>query len=384
MEWFERFRAEFPAVQKQIYAEIALTNAVPDCVAAAVCSFLKRAGSGDNDKKLWEFDLMRIRGKIAQLINARPNEIAFTKNTAEGLNIISQGMNLEPGDNVVIIDQEHPNNLLPWLNLKYQGVEVRVAASRNHRLPIDCIWKEVDAQTRAVAVSSVQFCTGYRLDLPELGRRCREAGVKLVVDAIQSLGILQMDMGWGIDALACGGHKALLAPYGIGFLCCRESFLETLHPAYVGTSPQVKVDKKDAWQVHVIDRRNARQLELGTLNYPGIFGLEAGIDLLQTAGIGRIQRRVLFLSGRLNEGLRGLGYDVLSPESPDKQSGIVVAAVPVPEDFWRYLRAVGIRATLMDAGVVRFSLHAYNLEKEIDAILDAAAEYKRSISPRPF
>ncbi len=259
---------------------------------------------------------------------------------------------------------------------------MRVAASQNSRVPVDCIWNEVDAQTRAVAVSSVQYCTGYRVNLSELGRRCQEAGVKLVVDAIQGLGIFQMDIGWGIDALACGGHKALMAPYGIGILYCRDSFLETLRPAHVGLSPQLEINKTAAWHIHVRNFRDARRLELGTLNYPGIFGLEAGIDLLQTAGIGRIQRRVLALSGRLNGGLRELGYDVLSREVPDEQSGIVVVAVPDPGDFWRYLRAVGIRATLMDAGVVRFSLHAYNLEQEIDAIIDVAAEYKQSISPQ--
>ena len=384
MDWFEKLRAEFPIMAKEIYVEVALINPMPNRVLEEISAFLKGAQMGENEKKMWHPGLSRIRGKIAQFINAKSHEISFTKNTAEGINILSQGVPWEPSDNVVVADQEHPNNILPWLNLKKCGVEVRIVSAQDYRLPVDLIWSAVDHRTRAIAVSLVQYCSGFRSNMMELGKRCREAKIWFIVDGIQGVGILKTDVqAWSVHAMACGGHKALLAPLGIGFLYCREDFLETLTPAYAGTSSVVRLKRQKDWDVDIANLRDAQRLEIGTLNYPGIFGLEAGLDLLNEAGIVNIEMRVLALSKRLNSGLRHLGYCVISSEVPSEQSGIVGVIVPDPPHFYTFLRASGIRASLMDAGVIRFSLHAYNLEWEVDRILEIAAKYdKKTVSCR--
>jgi selenocysteine lyase/cysteine desulfurase len=373
MEWFEKFRAEFPVVENEVYVDVALINPLATRVVEKMCAFLKHAQTDENEKKLWETDLSRTRGKLAKLINAKPNEICFTKNTAEGINILAQGTAWEPMDNVVVADQEHPNNVLPWLNRKKDGLNVRIVSAQDYRLPVDLIWSAVDSRTRAIAVSFVQYCSGFRSNIIELGRRCRETNIFLLVDGIQAIGVLDTDVKeWGVHALACGGHKTLLAPLGIGFLYCREDLLEALRPAYVGTSSVIKLNRKD-WAIDVANPRDAQRLELGTLNYPGIFGLDAGLDLLLEAGISNIEKRVLRLSKRLNSGLRQIGYKVISSENPDEQSGIVSVTVPAPQAFIKYLRSAGIRACLMDAGMIRFSLHAYNLDWEIERILEVSA-----------
>jgi selenocysteine lyase/cysteine desulfurase len=116
---------------------------------------------------------------------------------------------------------------------------------------------------------------------------------------------------------------------------------------------------------------------MGTLNYPGLFGMAAGLDLLREAGIERIETRVLSLSGRLIEGLRNLDYHVVSSPRPEERSSLVGVLVPDPPDFRDYLRRSGIRATLMDSGILRFSFHAYNLDQEIDRILESARIYEK-------
>jgi selenocysteine lyase/cysteine desulfurase len=378
MDWFERFRSEFPILKQVIYAEVALINPLATRVMEAVSGFLKRVQQGEYEKRTWDQDLVRLRQNLSGLIGAKANEIAFTKNTAEGINILAQSMPWKPGDKVLVTDQEHPNNLLPWLNLRPRGVEIRVVRAVDFRLPVDLIWSGVEDRTRVIAISHVQYNSGFRADLIELGKRCRKAGIKLVVDGIQGIGTLQVDVSTlGIDALACGGHKALLAPPGVGFLYCREDLLETLSPAYSGTSPVTKLKREGTLSMEVEDARDARRLEMGTLNYPGLFGLTAGLDLLREAGIERIEPRVLSLSGHFIEGLRNLDYHVLSSPRCHEWSGIVGVLAPDPQDFRDFLRRSGIRATLMDSGILRFSFHAYNLDQEIDRILESARIYEK-------
>jgi selenocysteine lyase/cysteine desulfurase len=264
------------------------------------------------------------------------------------------------------------------LNQQSKGVEVRIVKARDYRLPVDLICSHLDQDTRALAISYVQFCSGFRADLKELARRCHQMGVPIIVDAIQALGTLRLPAGsWGIDAVACGGHKGLLGPSGVGFLYCRPEFLKTLSQAQPGLSPMLKLDKQNGWKIKILDPADARRLESGTLNFAGIYALGAGLKLLHDCGAEPLERRVLSLSTRLNQGLRSLGYQVISPAEDHELSNITVVQVPQPKDLYQYLRSLDIRASLMDAGVVRFSAHAYNLESEMDQVLEAAAKYDK-------
>ena len=376
MKWFEKLRASIPVLDNEIYLNVALNNLLPDPVRQAVYDLLSRASLGDNDKKVWAEEITGVRLAIAKLIDADPSGVAFTKNTTEGLNILAQGLDLQPGENVVVTDQEHPNNLYPWLNQKTKGVEVRIVKAVDYRLPVDLVCSHIDQNTRAVAISSVQFCSGFRVDLKELARRCHQVEVPVLVDGIQSLGTLGlMAEAWDVDAVACGGHKGLLGPAGAGFLFCRRNLLKSLINPCPGMSPMLAVDKGEDWRIKILDPADARRLEGGTHNFPGIYGLGAAINLLLNSGVESIEQRVLSLTKRLNQGLRELGFQVISPPEDQELSNITVLRVPEPADLVRYLSAAGIRVSLMDAGVVRFSLHAYTLESELDYVLETMKDY---------
>ena len=185
-----------------------------------------------------------LRARLARLIGGDARRLAFTKNTTEGLNTVAQGLPWREGDNLVVDDQEHPSNALPWLSLRRRGVDVRVASSGGHRYTVDDIWARVDARTRLVALSWVQYATGLRSDIAELGRRCAARGIWLVVDGIQGAGLLRARVDdWGVDAFACGAHKGLLGPLGVGFLHLSPALLDALDPPYLGPSGGLWLDK---------------------------------------------------------------------------------------------------------------------------------------------
>ena len=381
MEWYDEFRTNFPATQDQIYANMAYFNPLPTNVIKAMNGLMNEVNRGIVNKEAWKKDQPVIRDKLSQLVNCKPHEIAFTKNTCEGLNIVAQGLTWKPGDNVVVNDQENLSNVFPWLNLRQQGVEVRILKARDYRLPVDHIMSLVDSRTKVVAISYVQYGSGFRADLASLGPKCHAAGTRLIVDGIQGIGVLKFDAkNWNVDAVACGGHKGLLAPIGVGFLFCKEDLLKELHPAFLGPSAATQINRGADFSLEFSSLSDARRLEYGNLNYIGLAGLKAGLELLERAGIERIENRVLRLSRLLDSGLRELGYRVISPSIPEEQSSLVVLILPDPDDFWNYLKTHNIVAMRQKLGTIRFSFHAYNNDEEVYRILEIAANYeKRSV-----
>ncbi|KOQ36174.1 aminotransferase class V-fold PLP-dependent enzyme, partial [Achromobacter xylosoxidans] len=263
MSWQDEFREWFPITRDKAYANIAYTSPLAPKVADGVAAFFDGITHARSDKPQWLRDAGALRARLARLIGGDARRLAFTKNTTEGLNTVAQGLAWQEGDNLVVDDQEHPTNALPWLNLRRRGVQVRVPSARAHRYTVDDLWQHVDARTRLIAVSWVQYGTGLRTDIAELGRRCAERGIWLVVDGIQGAGLLRAEVdAWGVDAFACGAHKGMLGPLGVGLLHVSPRLLDALDPLYVGPSEITTLDKTGLqWQVGVSDAGDARRLE---------------------------------------------------------------------------------------------------------------------------
>ena len=189
MSWQDEFRQLFPITRDKAYANIAYTSPLSPKVADAVAAFFDGITHARSDKPQWLRDADALRVRLARLIGGDSRRLAFTKNTTEGLNTVAQGLAWQDGDNLIVDDQEHPTNALPWLNLRRRGVQVRVAKADAHRYTVDDLWRHVDARTRLIAVSWVQYGTGLRTDIAELGRRCAARGIWLIVDGIQGAGL---------------------------------------------------------------------------------------------------------------------------------------------------------------------------------------------------
>ena len=359
------FRTEFPVSEKYIYLDHAGVAPVSDRVRVAVERFIAgSARSGAFDYPEWATQIAGIRALAARLLNAETSEIAFIRSTSHGMSLVAEGLAWNTGDNVIIYEKEFPSNLFPWLHLKRKGVEARIVRAKNGRGKIDDMVSAIDGKTRLIAISSVQFATGFRVDLEQLGSICRRRGILLCVDAIQSLGVIPADVQrCSIDFLAADAHKWLMGPEGIGIFYCRKGLAEQLEPPLVGWK---SVKDEFAFEAPVFElKTDAQRFEEGSLNLMGIIGLGAAIGLLLEAGIEQIEQRVLDLGDLIIQEADARSYTVLSPRVRSERGGIVTVAGPFdPAGVRERLREKGIMVNTR-AGGIRISPHFYNTEKEI-------------------
>jgi selenocysteine lyase/cysteine desulfurase len=323
-----------------------------------------------------------VRGRVATLLHCRRTEIAFTKNTSEGLNIAAAGIPFRPGDNVALSQFEHPNNTYAWLALAKRGVDVRVVRPPGHVATAADFIDAMDGHTRAVACSAVSYMPGERLDLAALSQACRERGAYLVVDAVQALGLVDVDVhALGIDILAASGHKGLLAPHGVGVLFCRRDVCLDIRPAFVARSSMKRVQpiESDVREYAYLLQEDARRFEYGNHNYAGISALGAGIDLILSLGIAEIEAHILALSGAMISGLSRLsryGVRVLTPAEPARRASIVGFTLPNVDDVAAHLRGAGVVFTVR-RDAIRFGFGIYNTMAEVARVLGLVEEAVR-------
>ena len=225
----ETVREQFPALQKKIFLDAACVSLAPQVAVQAISDFLEMAlWCPERSSTLHHIamDDMRLnaRREIARFIHAREDEIALVESTTHALNIVAEALPLEGGDRVLLCDLEFMEVALPWCQKRDRG-EIEIDVVPNHRgeIRVEDIAAQITPRTKVLAISSVQWSNGYRVDLEALGKICRDAGVCLVVDAIQQLGAFPIDViDTPVDFLACGGHKWLNAPFGQGFLYVRR------------------------------------------------------------------------------------------------------------------------------------------------------------------
>ena len=367
----ETLRSEFPVTRSWIYLNHAGIAPISLRVHRAMQGLLKDVEeNGMVNHAAWMETVQRTRIAAARMLNAQPSEIAFVKNTTEGILIVASGIRWRRGDNVVIAEREFPANVYPWLNLKPKGVEVRFAREVEGCIPIEEVARLIDARTRVVSLSAVEFATGYRNDLDALGALCHERGVLFCVDAIQGLGALPVDVRRSnIDVLSADGHKWLLGPEGAGVFYCARAASRKIDVAGLGWGGVV--NPTDFLNYDATPAPTAERFESGTLNTAGIYGLRAALDLLLSVGIAEIEARILALTDRLCAGLREKGYRVHSPRGPSEKSGIVTFSHERHDagDLLRRLREHRIVGALRD-GKVRLSPHFYNTEAEIDRVIE--------------
>lgn len=365
-------RTQFPVTERYIYLNHAAVAPVSSSVRRAMDQTVRDvADHGIAHITRWQELVAAARRSAARLLGTRASQIAFLKNTSDGLIAAALGVDWRPGDSVVIAEREFPANVYPWLNLAHRGVSIRWVPERGGRLRVDDFRAAIDSSTRVLSVSSVEFFSGFRNDLAALGTLCRERGVLFVVDGIQSVGALRIDVaGLGIDVLAADGHKWLMGPEGCALFYTSPRALSQLRVAGLGWAGVRTAH--DFLDYDMGLHQDARRFETGTQNRVGIAGLKAAIDLLLKIGMDTVEDRILSLSQRLAEGLSERGYELLSSRRPGEASGIVVfrADGVRSTEVARVLTAASVQLTER-AGTVRLSPHVYNTEDEIDRVLAA-------------
>jgi selenocysteine lyase/cysteine desulfurase len=371
MHW-QRFRTHFPVTGRWAFLDHAAVAAPPSpCVVAMMDWASDKSVNGIVSYTPWAQRVEETRRRFGRLLNCDPLDICFVGSTTHGIGIVAEGFPWKQGDNVVIVAEEYPSNQYPWLNQRDCGVEARAVASRGNRVDIADVRDAMDARTRVLAISSVEFASGFRNDLTALGELCRQRDVFFFVDAIQSLGVFPLDLQQvPIDALAADGHKWLLGPEGAGIAYIRREWVDRLHATGVGWNSVV-----NAHEFSTIDFRlkpHAGRWEGGTVNSGAIAGLGESVQLLLDAGIENVRERVLELTGYLCDRVRSANCDVFSSRTPGEESGIVSLLTPGrdPKALLRKCKEAGIIVNLR-GGRLRASPHAYNTIEEIDRLLEA-------------
>jgi selenocysteine lyase/cysteine desulfurase len=367
----QHYRSLFPVTASSIYMNHAAVAPISRRVRDAMVGLLDEVQQcGAEHWQGWVETYDAVRCSLAQLLNAEPSEIAFAKNTSEGISIFANGLDWRPGDEVVSIEREFPANFYPWKALEKRGVALRLVPAEAGRVSQETILGALTSRTRVVTVSFVQYISGFRLDLEKLGQACAACGCLLFVDAIQGLGAFPVDVKRAhIAGLAADSHKWMLGPEGSAVLYVNRQVMERITPREIGwTSVRHWSDfsrRELSW------RDDARRYECGTLNTVGIYGLGAAVNLLLEVGIPNVAERVLDLTDRLRSGLLAQGHSVFGPRARAEASGIV-SFVPHQGEAERLLEWFLDHRVQVAArgGMVRIAPHFYNTEEEIDRVLE--------------
>jgi selenocysteine lyase/cysteine desulfurase len=376
MNWQE-VREQFPVTKEYLFFDLANKCALPLFATRAIQEYIAKQQATSGDKDEWFRAIDEARARFAQLINASPDEIGFTKNTSEGLNIAARGIPFKSGDNVVLNASEHPNNIYCWLNLERRGVEVRWVPTRNGMVLLEDLETLVDGSTRAVAISHVTYAPGNRNDVQAIGEFCRPREIYTVVDAVQALGTLQVDVaGMGIDMLATSGHKALFAPHGVGAFYCRKAIIPDITPVYVARAGMMggAAVEHDSQRYELRVSPTGRGYEIGNYNYLGITVLNESLKYLLGIGMRAIEERILELSGYLTSRLEEAGFQVVSPREETRRSSIVCFKVADPAGLHKWLLGRKVITTCRRDSL-RVSVGIYNTEDEIDTFVKLVKQY---------
>jgi selenocysteine lyase/cysteine desulfurase len=357
-------------MERLIYLDSAYGNPLANSVKAAMEEYLEafqRDGVSVARDRAYGV-LEEVRAKFAALVGAEASEVAFVKNTSEGLNIAASGLNMETGDNVILNELEHPNNTHCWNLLKEKGVEIRTVPQKEGRVDVEDINAAIDSKTRTVAIASTTNM-GFRFDLERIGRACHEHSALLVVDAVQSLGIEPLDAKKaGVDVFSASAHKGLLGPHGIGFLYCSKETLGEIKPPYVAG---ISYGKAPATGEAML-KETAVKFEYGNYNYMGGHAMIPALGILEKVGIENIHSHCLELANVFREGIGDISVELLDSPVESERTNIIAFKV-------EGRGSVEVRQRLLERNVMlsahygdlRASFALFNNESDVETALEA-------------
>ncbi|MEW6337908.1 MAG: aminotransferase class V-fold PLP-dependent enzyme [Acidobacteriota bacterium] len=365
-----RWLAEFPVREHLLYLNHAavapLPRRVADAIRARVAS-QETAGGRDGDE--WRQSEIAVRSLTAQLTGCRPEDVSIVRSTSEGLSMVAQGITWARGDEVLVAEEEFASNVAPWLALEPLGVAVRRFPNPGGRVDVERVAPLLAPPVRVLALSWVAFQTGWVAPVAELAALARSAGVAVVLDGIQALGVLPDTFpSLGVDALVADGHKWLLGPEGLGVMVTTPPFRERLKPVLAGwRNVQRPEGSLCLREFHPFS--DGRRFEPGSLPNVLLAGLAAALDLLTEVGPEEIHERVVGHARTITQSLLEASWTVGSPGSAHPIAGIVSAKHPYlpAKEVARRLAQRHIEVSARE-GWVRFSPHFYATAGELEAL----------------
>jgi cysteine desulfurase/selenocysteine lyase len=348
-------RSEFPALANRAYLNTATFGQLPRRATEAVAKHWQhRDELACTDFLNWYDDADRLRGSIAKLIGATPADIAFVTNAASALALVLAALDLKPDENIVTLQDEFPNYLY---------------MQQMREVPWERFYESIDSKTRLVAISEVNYSTGFRPPLEEISKLTRERGIILFVDGTQSLGALTIDLRkLNVDIYAVHGYKWMISPPGSAFMAVLEPLRNNLRSISVGWRSHKTWREVDNLHHGVPEfASTAEKYEGGGLPFPLLYALEQSVEMMLEIGPDVIEQRVMLLASATRDRLRDLGAD-----TADNGSQIVAAKFPGidPSHLARELKKRNVNVAARH-GFLRISPHFYNNDDDLEQLCEA-------------
>ncbi len=374
----------FPITRNCVYLNHAADGPLPSPVARTLYTYIDDSSNfGNVNFARWTEHERGAHRRMANMIRVRPDQIAMTASTGDGLMMIAGGLRWQPGDMIISADCEFPSNVYPWLNLQAQGVQVHLVKMCEYRVAVEDVLSSITERTRLVSLSLVEFSTGYRNDIATIARYCHERGIICGIDAAQALGALDIDVHMlGVDYLAAVSHKWLLSPHTTGILYVADDLQAQLHTVRKGWfSVQAPYD---FFHYEQPLKAGMARFEHSTPNGLPILGLDAALGIFECldGGMPAVEERISGLTSYAIAGLERLGYPVVSPQGDGECSGIGCFKLhPERQDInsQQLVDELASRNIHLAArgDVVRISPHFYNTLEEIDVLLNALEDFRK-------
>ncbi len=359
---------EFPVLAKVAYLNNAASGLLPQSTVRAMNNYLVNRSNAKGDFEGTVRLVGQCNALLAELLGGTEDQYGLVTNTSAGLNAFAHAIDYPEGSNIVLCDLEFPSNYIPWQNIaERRGIEVRIVRSRDGAAAADRFAEKIDNNTRVVAVSHVQFATGYRINLDRLVGIAHDAGAYLVVDIIQSAGWLRMDLpAMGVDFAAAHALKWLLGPIGAGFIYVSKHVIDELNPAYVGWWAVEDMEDHSFGKRQL--RRDAGKFQTGTPALVSYVGLVESLRLLRKITDEVRESAALGLADYLRRRLSEMGIEYYA--FPNEERSPIVSCVPdEPDALVQRLADSGICCSVRE-GRLRVSPYFYNTRDHIDALLE--------------
>jgi selenocysteine lyase/cysteine desulfurase len=377
----EKQRREFPAFEKYVYLDHATTGLIPSYSLKAMNEHLSRRNEQGIDGAefwgIWE-RADNIRALIGKMINCSAGEVVYGSSSTQLFNIFANGIALETGDNVVTTDTTYPADAYIWLNKQAQGIDLRFAKTNKGFVTVDEIFSLVDERTRAVSICLVDNKTGFRHDIAEIGRRCRERGIFTIVDATQAVNAINVDVkALNVDFVTSSVYKWLLSPLGQAFAYIDREFLPRLFQSQVGWVGTVDRSKNDARHLFLSDE--ARRFESGGISFTSLFGLEKVVERCLEIGGDEIETYIMSLVSYVYERAGQLKrFKIFGGYAPENRSSIVSFEIPFGMSVTdEMMKGYGLRTRTMGGSILRTGYHYMNTREDVDRLFEVLLELEK-------
>ncbi len=368
-------RRRFPIFERQVYINSCSQGALSDAVRESYAAYLRDWDEQGSPWDYWVEQADRARAAFARLVNADQDEVAVTASNSAGIDALVSGLRFDQGrPKVVVSDFEFPTVGQIWHAQEQRGARIVHVPADGAEIPLERFDEAIDEQTQLVSIAHVCFRNGARIDVEAVTQLAHERGALVLLDAYQSVGSLPVDVrALGVDFLAAGVLKYLLASAGVAFFYCRRDLVQQIAPTATGWFADEDIFKMDIYDYSPAP--TARRFEAGTPPVPSIYAGVAGVELMQEIGIAETEAHVRELNEQLIAGVDELGGTVVTPRDPARRGALVCIASTDVDRLVAALAEEGIVTSSRDSSL-RVSAHCYNTAEDVEAVLEALARHR--------